>query len=821
MRLNRIDVRFYKSFNFDFELKARPDAQPQSWEDPGPWFPFVKVPLDRDITAIVGANESGKSQLLGAIKAALGHRPIDRDDFCRYSELYSVQVGALRHPEFGAWLTLDEDEEDIAVTALEGVRSFGLFRPGVNDAFLVVDDQRVAMTAEELAAVQERLPQVFEMATDLAIPDSVSIARLAGDARHTFRRAERSSLFDQIDGVERAEGPIAKAITAWLGGSAKAERAAAGEGDDRQFELARKLLVDAAKIAPESFGELRRALASEHEGTVEGLIGRMNDAIKENLNIQRWWTQDKQFDMLVEAREHEIAFTIQDRTASTYSFKERSQGLRFFLSYFVQLTAHRLRNNKGDILLLDEPDAYLSSVGQQDLLRVLHEYAFPEGTAKAGQVVYVTHSPFLIDRNTPERIRVLDKGADDEGTRVVKDAAVNRYEPLRSSLGPYVAETAFIGGQNLFVEGSGDQILLAGISADIARRAGANVGVLDLNAVTIVNCGGADGVPYMVYLARGRDTVKPACVALLDGDEAGVRAARVLRKGEARKQRVLQDQDIVELSTWASSAGIETEWGSIPVEIEDLIPAAVARRAALNNIARFTPLEPAHGADFSAERIIELARTSDSMWKAVSQLVAEVFPDQHIEKTGLAREVIGLLELAPDMEGAEVLRHRFGSLLALLSERLQDAADREGFERSTNQLARQIQSFSRDFTTGMRKHEATRLLRQLAIAAGENDHADSIKLNLARIRRDFEIEDRAMPLVPSFAAFKEQVRALGQLDRLVYQDEVATDPSAAVTVFEPEAESSEGAVSAPTAESDQELTPSKDENVPATGKKTK
>jgi len=338
--------------------------------------------------------------------------------------------------------------------------------------------------------------------------------------------------------------------------------------------------------------------------------------------------------------------------------------------------------------------------------------------------------------------------------------------------------------------------------------------------VTIVNCGGADGVPYMVYLARGRDTVKPACVAVLDGDEAGARAARVLRKGEARKQRVLQDQDIVELSTWANSAGIETEWGSTPVEIEDLIPAAVARRAALNNIARFMPLEPAHGADFSAERIIELARTSDSMWKAVSQLVAQVFPDQHIEKTGLAREVIGLLELAPDMEGAEVLRHRFGSLLSLLSERLQDAADREGFERSTNQLARQIQSFSRDFTTGMRKHEATRLLRQLAIAAGENDHADSIKLDLARIRREFEIEDRAMPLVPSFAAFKEQVRALGQLDRLVYQDEVATDPSAAVTVFEPEAESSEGAVSAPTAESDQELTPS-EENVPATGKKTK
>lgn len=60
----------------------------------------------------------------------------------------------------------------------------------------------------------------------------------------------------------------------------------------------------------------------------------------------------------------------------------------------MQLTAHRLRNAKPDILLLDEPDAFLSSVGQQDLMRVLHDYAIPEDGGQQSQVIYVTHSPF-------------------------------------------------------------------------------------------------------------------------------------------------------------------------------------------------------------------------------------------------------------------------------------------------------------------------------------------------------------------------------------------------------------------------------------------
>ena len=136
----------------------------------------------------------------------------------------------------------------------------------------------------------------------------------------------------------------------------------------------------------------------------------------------------------------------------------------------------------------------------------------------------------MINRNAAHRIRVLDKGSHNEGTRVVTDTSRNHYEPLRSSLGPFVAETAFIGGANLFVEGLADQVLLAGISSHLRSLGTAPSQTLNLNEVTIVPAGSASAIPYMVYLARGRDVVKPPCVVLLDGDKSGQDAAGQLRK---------------------------------------------------------------------------------------------------------------------------------------------------------------------------------------------------------------------------------------------------------------------------------------------------
>lgn len=594
MRVRQVWVRFYKSFNFDYELKATPGAKPIPWQQvEGVWMPHVRIPIEPDITAVVGANESGKTHLLDAIKIALTGDGLRQRDFCRSSTLFSVEHGSRRFPEVGLTLELDDDEADaLEARSISRQRNGNLLllRPEP-DVVAVVDrdDERVVLTNEQVAALQDLLPHPHELDTEIALPDSVSIAELANTSSGLTGRKNRAALLALFDSVNTTEDVTrsAQRVLELVTPNHSAESAKR----EQEQQLGIDLLVKIARIEESSFKELQSAIADEREGLVNGLIQEMNNSIARHLNVSRWWSQDPEFQLRVSPREHELVFTIRDRTGTDYSFTERSRGLRYFLSYYVQLLAHDRPADKPEVLLMDEPDAYLSASGQQDLLRVLEHHARPDDGDRSDQVVYVTHSPFLINRNAGHRVRVVDKGSRDEGTRHVKDATRNHYEPLRTSLGAFVAETAFIGGDNLFVEGIADQVLLAGMNMRLLRAGTAPSRCLDLNQVTIVP--GGSNVPYMLYLARGRDQVRPACVVLVDGDSSGETARKQIRKGGAHGKPTVADDLVVQVSEWSNTVALEVTEGVVVREPEDLIPASVAVMAARRYVRgfcdRFTP----------------------------------------------------------------------------------------------------------------------------------------------------------------------------------------------------------------------------------------
>ena len=84
MRIREVWIRFYKSFNVDYELKATPGSRPKAWQQMADgWMPHVRVPIESDITAVVGANESGKTHLLDAMQIVLTGDGLLQRDFCR------------------------------------------------------------------------------------------------------------------------------------------------------------------------------------------------------------------------------------------------------------------------------------------------------------------------------------------------------------------------------------------------------------------------------------------------------------------------------------------------------------------------------------------------------------------------------------------------------------------------------------------------------------------------------------------------------------------------------------------------------------------
>jgi predicted ATPase len=776
VRIREVLIRWYKSFNYDYELKANVNAERVPWQQTADgWLPHVRIDLEDDITAVVGANESGKSHLLDAIRIVLTGEGLSQNDFCRYSALFSVEKGQRKFPEVGAVFELT-DEDRTALTAL-GVPLLAtgellMLRPEPTRVeVLDPTNKRVALDAAAAEGLQALLPRAFLLNTQVELPDSVSIAALAQAGTPMVSRQRRYELLRFLFGLgaEAEVAPKASALFALLG--------AADRLESEEQKLGKVLLTKVARIETSAFRDLQEAIENEREGLVNALIQEMNKSLARHLNISKWWSQDEDFQLRVSPREHELVFTIRDRTGTDYSFSERSRGLTYFLSYYVQLRSHDRPVDRPEVLVMDEPDAYLSALGQQDLLRVLEDYAHPEDEDRTDQVVYVTHSPFLINRNAGHRVRVVDKGSRDEGTRLVKDVTQNHYEPLRTSLGAFVAETAFIGGDNLFIEGIADQVLIAGMNARFRRAGVAPSQCLDLNQVTLVP--GGTNVPYMLYLARGRDQYKPACAVLLDSDSAGRTARGQILKGGARGKPTVGDDLIVMLGDWASESGAKAESGVTIEEPEDLVPINIAEIAARRYAEHLLGATSDECAKLTAKGIkAELTKDNISMWNAVEAAFAKVF-GTGIGKAGFAKEILGYLkEHEGDQTppaGVDRLDANFQSLIRKLSETLQLARERENDERRDQRVDRIIDEFVRDHPTGSLRDRGNVVLRRIDAAADDSVAGDMIRASTAALRRDFELGTDPMERIADYVEFLERLKNIPVIVRLRNQGRLTAE----------------------------------------------
>ncbi|WP_150462412.1 AAA family ATPase [Nesterenkonia ebinurensis] len=757
MRLTTLYIRFFRSFNFDYLRKSREDdtARPDPWDQLGAeelFFPFVRVPLEPEVTTVVGANEAGKSQLLGAIEALLTGEGYVKRDFCRYSTEFN-EDNAPELPEFGGEFTDLTPEQAEVILGLQEweateVDSFHLFR---------FHDRVVIYLGDELVELDEvpdalELPKSFRIDARIPLPDSVEIAYLAGDHSRTNRTRQgwlSRMLFvrDNPEALEETPGS----------GTRPAYDGKDGTPDQDlidQWDLARRLLIDVAGITPSEFAELKNAVHTS-EGYAEALVDKMNRKLADSLNFRRWWTQDRDFALRLRLRDFDLVFTIRDRTGSDYTFKERSQGLKYFLSYFVQYLSHTAED--GEILLMDEPDAFLSNSGQQDLLRIFRAFAHPEDDQTTPvQVVYVTHSPFLIDKNHAERIRVLEKGDGEEGTRVVNNAGRNHYEPLRSSLGGFVAETTFISSCNLMLEGQADPILLAGASA-IARKVSPDGDALDLNTLTLVPCGGAGNVSYMVHLARGRDEDKPAVLVLVDNDTDGLKAIE-----DVKAMKGLLPKSLM----FTVAATIDGEDREGIVELEDLVPISLANEAIKKLAQTVLPRDQAEAflANWSDVKTVKGEKTFKLLqWAAVeASQKGDLKRPLEVEKVPFARSVIDLaLDSKATLKVQRDLYENFRPTLALIESKQREAMRDHAHAKISTIIKRLRKNFIADHPNNIRKNEVTALLENLSAQLPRDAaEADKVLDDIRKIQRDFRLADEPRSTLPDPQALRDRLYSL-------------------------------------------------------------
>ena len=251
-------------------------------------------------------------------------------------------------------------------------------------------------------------------------------------------------------------------------------------------------------------------LINTSDDNVRGIeIQKAENALNKELNkILASWSQHKIYHMkseilpTISGNGLTLNIYIEDRRndegyLTRKSFETESHGFRWFFS-FLMTQKHFYTDNNDVILLLDEPGLSLHAKAQKDLL-----HFFEDELASRHQVIYTTHSPFMIDLGNLNRVRTVENKSLEEkssqlGTKVSPDAfsaGKDTLIPLQSALGYDISQGLFISRNFLIVEGKSDEIYIRAISCLLEKN-----GEKGLGPWNIVPAGGIGKVPNFVKL---------------------------------------------------------------------------------------------------------------------------------------------------------------------------------------------------------------------------------------------------------------------------------------------------------------------------------
>jgi len=241
---------------------------------------------------------------------------------------------------------------------------------------------------------------------------------------------------------------------------------------------------------------------------------RLEDASR---RLTRWigehWSQDKQVALKLVSDGSKLKFYIliqgnERLTDPTW----HSPAFNWYLSLLTHLLYRREKERSIPILLMDEPGIHLHPRAQRDLVQVIR--LLSEQT----QIIYTAHYPYLIDRNFPGQIRLLQAGR--EGTTIENKPYHTQgdsvaWEPIRTGLGLTVGDSLLFDDYNVIVEGVVDQLLLCAVSQELSKIGDDRA--LDLNYTAVLPAGGAS---QEVDLAKRALANELNVVALFDGEAA-------------------------------------------------------------------------------------------------------------------------------------------------------------------------------------------------------------------------------------------------------------------------------------------------------------
>ncbi len=321
------------------------------------------------------------------------------------------------------------------------------------------------------------------------------------------------------------------------------------------LELGREFKPPASAPATKPTAEQIEAIAEKKK---ERSILLQSAGTKLTAEFRSWWKQGEYRFRFEADGDHFRIWVSDDKRPEEVELEGRSTGLQWFLSFYLVFLVESQDTHAGAILLLDEPGTSLHPLAQKDLS------AFFDGLSEDNQLIYTTHSPFLIDSDRLDRARKVYVAADGttKATPDLREAEGDEKSQRASgyavyaALGLTVAESLLLGCTVVVVEGTSDQMYLSAIKTIMIGLGK----ITPHRELVFPPAGGAKGVKVVASILTARDEVLP--IALFDSDTTGKETAKQLTSSlyVDAKERVL------EVATFTGLDGSE---------IEDLIPPDV------------------------------------------------------------------------------------------------------------------------------------------------------------------------------------------------------------------------------------------------------
>lgn len=557
MRLKRVRVRDYRSVNDSGEFE-----------------------VEHAKTILVGINEAGKTCLLTAIEqinapdSRPGFRALTDYPRARYTEVQRGERDESDVEVVVATFTLDDDDR-AAITEVApdfvDIDGYTYARKLDNKAWHRIDggpeakhfgdiEEDLARTRKALVSV-EGLDENLLVRFDAAKASFTPFTPLIGDKAEALDAvlAEAAAEIDEDNEREltrlrrlRAELSVgqqrAAALKVLRGRLPKfvyystyfqvrprinlkslAAREAAGDvEDDVDFGnlcLLKIVGLTAAELAGLADGapnegsypyspEQYEAALKAYQEKLDDRGHRLNAAsVALTQQIREVWG-DEQVTLRFNADGHYLKVSVVDDLGVEVELDQRSEGFRWLVSFFVVFRAQSEGDLKDAILLLDEPGLSLHALKQQQFRYTVGKLA---GT---NQVIYTTHSPFMVGSDELDLVRIVEMKDRTSGTKVHTRVAVDDHAslyPLQAALGYELAQSMFSQTRNLVCEGYTDMLYVEALNV-----AASDAGSGFRHAVALVPASSASKVIYYVTVLVSQ-TLKVA--ALLDSDQAGDKAA--------------------------------------------------------------------------------------------------------------------------------------------------------------------------------------------------------------------------------------------------------------------------------------------------------